>query len=161
MQASALRAPKPYNATAAVDPAKAFRALIRQRLPLAESAFRCFVQVRARQSSKQTGERHQPACPLRRIHRIQCRQGHAVLDAEAAGSRAPQGREMPYRAECSGNVLCERADIRSLAAADADLHERAVEFEELELRNAHPPGLSRHALAFASKLVQRHATALE
>src|SRR5436190_8452869 len=135
MQASGLRTPKAYNAPAAVNPAQAFVSFIGQRLTLAETAFRRLVELCAWQARKKTGERHQPPRSLGGRHGLECIEGDAVLDPECAGRGAPQGREMADAAQGRSDVLGQCADIRALAAANADLHDRGREFQELELRD--------------------------
>src|SRR5437868_1153090 len=63
--------------------------------------------------------------------------------------------------ERRADVLGERADIGSLAAANAQLDERRSEAEELEAADLHRATRALDALALARELVERHAVALQ
>src|SRR3954465_2322511 len=161
MQASSLGTPEAYNLPAAVNAAQAFVSFIRQRLTLAETAFRCLVELRAWQPCEKTGERHETSRSLGGRHGLERVQGDAVLDTECPGGGGPPGGEMADGAEGRGDVLGERADICALAAANADLHDRALELQKLELGDSHAPRLSYDGFPLARELIERDAVALQ
>src|SRR4051812_30599861 len=68
---------------------------------------------------------------------------------------------MGTRAERATDVLCERADVGALAAPDANLQQRRLEFAQLQLLDMHAARRTVHGLAAARELVERNAVALE
>src|SRR6185436_19493479 len=84
-----------------------------------------------------------------------------VVDPEPSRARAAKRGKVRAASERSTDVLGKGADVRALAATDANIHGGRPEIEQFELQDAHAPRLTLDALAATGELVERHAVPLE
>src|SRR5919204_1635140 len=129
-----------------------------QRLTVAQPRFGGGVELGGRKIGEQFAQAQQ-AHPGR-WQSAQLLECHRVLHAKAAGAGAAQRRQMSASAERCADVLAKRADVCPFAATDAQLGERRLVAEQLELGDPHRARGALYAAAFARQRVQGYTESM-
>src|SRR5437588_876756 len=132
-----------------------------ERLAVAQPRLCGRVQLRSRQLAQQALERHDAPPALERGQRLQRLRAEGVAHVEAARRSAPQRTQVRHRAESLAEILGQRPDIGSLAAAHANLQQRGPQGDFFQFKDLHPARCALDALAAPRELVERNAASLE
>lgn len=82
-------------------------------------------------------------------------------EAEVAGTCAAQGAEVRAAAELLADIVRISADVKALAAHDAEVHFGQLDARDLTVKDAHETRFALHLLALARQLVEGHAVDLD